>query len=80
MKVLKGSVVKAAAGRDDGGYFVVTDLQGDFCLIADGKSRKLASPKRKNLKHIRFTNSMIDLNDITDKKLRGILKEISEAE
>jgi hypothetical protein len=38
VKVLKGSVVKAAAGRDDGGYFVVTDLQGDFCLIADGKS------------------------------------------
>ncbi|MCC8135879.1 MAG: KOW domain-containing RNA-binding protein [Ruminococcus sp.] len=80
MKVQKGSVVKAAAGRDDGGYFVVTGVQNGFCFIADGKSRRLDSPKRKNIKHLRFTNSMIDLNDITDKKLRTLLKEFSAAE
>ena len=75
MKLLKGSVVRAAAGRDGGGYFVVTDADKKYCFIADGKSRKLVKPKRKNIKHIRVTDSMIDLNDITDKKLRNILKE-----
>ena len=80
MKVQKGSVVKAAAGRDCGGYFAVTDVQENFCFIADGKSRRLDSPKRKNIKHLRFTNSMIDLNDITDKKLRRLLSEIKAAE
>lgn len=80
MKVQKGSIVKAQAGRDDGGYFVVTDVQESICFIADGKSRKLDSPKKKNIKHIRFTNSMIDLNDITDKKLRTLLRAFSEAE
>ena len=80
MKLLKGSVVKAEAGRDGGGYFAVTDYDEKYCFIADGKSRKLDKPKRKNIKHIRITDSMIDLNDITDKKLRNILKQFSEAE
>ena len=80
MKLLKGSVVKAEAGRDSGGYFVIVEADEKYCLIADGRSRKLASPKRKNIKHIRVTDSMIDLNDITDKKLRNTLKQFSEAE
>ena len=80
MKLTKGSVVFAAAGRDSGGHFVVTDLDDGFCYIADGKSRKLAKPKRKNIKHIRATDSMIDLNDITDKKLRTLLRDMNSAE
>ncbi|MGN0579994.1 MAG: hypothetical protein ACI4JE_03905 [Ruminococcus sp.] len=80
MKIKTGSIVKASAGRDCGGYFVVTGTDNGFFLIADGKSRRLAKPKRKNPKHLAFTNSVIDLNDITDKKLRRILREIGEAE
>lgn len=80
MKLLKGSVVKAEAGRDGGGYFVIVEADEKYCLIADGKSRKLASPKRKNIKHIRVTDSMIDLNDITDKKLRNMLKQFGGTE
>ena len=80
MKLLKGSVVRAEAGRDGGGYFAVIDSDEKYCMIADGKSRKLEAPKRKNIKHIRVTNSMIDVNEITDKKLRNMLKQFSEAE
>ena len=80
MKLLKGSVVRAEAGRDGGKFFAVVEADEKYCLIADGKSRKLVSPKRKNIKHIRVTNSMIDVNEITDKKLRNMLKQFSEAE
>ena len=80
MKLLKGSVVRAEAGRDGGGYFVIVEADEKYCLIADGKSRKLSAPKRKNIKHIRVTDSMIDLNDITDKKLRNILKQSGDTE
>ena len=80
MKLLKGSVVIAEAGRDGGKYFAVVEADEKYCLIADGKSRKLSAPKRKNIKHVRVTNSMIDLNDITDKKLRKLMKEFREAE
>ncbi len=80
MKLLKGSVVMAEAGRDGGKFFAVVEADEKYCLIADGKSRKLVSPKRKNIKHIRVTDSMIDLNDITDKKLRNMLKQFGSAE
>jgi ribosomal protein L14E/L6E/L27E len=80
VKLLKGSVVRAEAGRDGGEYFAVIGFDEKYCFIADGKSRKLEKPKRKNIKHIRITDSMIDLNDITDKKLRNTLKQFSEAE
>ena len=80
MKLKTGSVVAAEAGRDRGGLFAVIGIDGDRCLIADGKSRKLKGPKRKNIKHIRLTNSMIDLNDITDKRLRNELRKLSGSE
>ncbi|MBQ8961933.1 MAG: KOW domain-containing RNA-binding protein [Ruminococcus sp.] len=77
MKRQLGSVVKAQAGRDSGGFFAVVGFEEDHCFIADGKSRKLGKPKRKNIKHLSFTNSVIDLNEITDKKLRTALKQFS---
>jgi len=71
-----GTVVKACAGRDSGGYFVVVayDPLG-FYYIANGKDRKLSKPKKKNPKHLQFTKSVIDLDNFTDKKLRNFLKE-----
>ena len=77
MKRQLGSVVKAQAGRDSGGFFAVVGLEEEYCFIADGKSRKLDRPKRKNIKHLSFTNSVIDLSEITDKKLRTALKQFS---
>lgn len=81
MKLSKGSVVRATAGKDNGKLFAVTDIQDGYCFIANGKSRKLASHKRKNIKHICPTNSMININDnITDKKLRTLLRQLAEEE
>lgn len=79
MKIEKGRVVKATAGRDTGSYFVITDMKGNYVFIADGKKRKLSYPKLKNLKHLRFTDNVIELNDITDKKLRNVLSRFAAA-
>lgn len=78
MNAVKGLIVKAVAGRDNGKYFVILEEDSKFCLIADGKSRKIAAPKRKSIKHLCFTENVIDLNDITDKKLRRVLSEYSD--
>lgn len=75
MKLQKGSVVRADAGRDRGDYFTVVSADERYCFMADGKSRKLSAPKRKNIKHISLTGGMIELNDITDKRLRKMLAE-----
>lgn len=80
MKLKIGSVVRATAGRDGGALFAVTGIDGGFCTIADGKSRKLAHPKRKNRRHIALTSSVINIEEITDKRLRALLRELDKAE
>ena len=56
MEITRGLVVRALAGRDMGGFFVVLSVDGGYAEIADGKRRRLASPKRKNLRHLQRTN------------------------
>jgi len=73
MMIEKGMVARATAGKECGGLFVVTGVSDKYVFIADGRKRKLSSPKRKSLKHLRFTDNIIDINDITDKKLRNVL-------
>jgi len=75
VRIVEGTVVRAKAGRDCDKLFVVTQTCGDgYVMISDGKTRKLAAPKRKNVKHLVFTSAVIDLNEITDKKLKMILR------
>ena len=75
MNVEKGLVVKATAGRDINSYFVVVRADDKFAFSADGKSRKLAKPKRKNVKHLSPTSKILCIDEITDKQLRRALKE-----
>lgn len=78
MEPSKGLIVCAKAGRDTGRYFAVLEAEGGYALIADGKTRKLDRPKRKNIKHLQATGTKIALTQITDKKLRDLLKEFTE--
>jgi ribosomal protein L14E/L6E/L27E len=74
VKIFNGTVVKACAGRDSDGYFVVIACDDlGFCYIANGKSRKLDKPKKKNVKHLQFTKTVVDLSGMTDKQLRKLL-------
>lgn len=79
MNLKKGLIVKASAGRDRNMYFAVIETDGSFVMLADGKSRKLACPKRKNIKHIRPTSEILCIDGMTDKKLRRALSEFSES-
>ena len=57
MDVTRGDVVYSLAGHDKGALFCVTDTDGDFLLLANGKERKLNSPKRKRRKHVQRAGS-----------------------
>ena len=52
MDIGKSDMIVSLAGRDKGQLFFVVETDGDFVLIADGKGRKLETPKRKKRKHI----------------------------
>lgn len=77
MESLSGRIVRSCAGRDKGNFLVVIRSDDSFVYVADGKERKLSSPKKKSLKHIRPTNTVIDTESLTDKKLRSVILEYS---
>lgn len=56
MEFYVGQIVRAKAGRDKDSFFIITELDGAYALIADGKSRKVEHPKRKKLIHLAPTN------------------------
>lgn len=77
MQIKAGTVVISSAGHDSGRWFVVTGACGSVVYIADGKERKLESPKKKNIRHIQATYESIELMGLTDKKLRSALRALS---
>ena len=70
MNVNVGDVVISKRGHDAKKIFmIVATLNEDYVLIADGKSRKLASPKQKNVKHLKVIAAADErLNEVVDDK------------
>ncbi len=79
MDAVNGMIVRSCAGRDKGNFLVVVSMDECFVYLADGKERKLASPKKKRIKHVKFTNTVIDTESLTDKKLRSVIREFTDA-
>ena len=54
MEIARSNIVRSDAGRDKGKLFVVLAVEGEYLLLADGKGRKVESPKRKKRRHVLF--------------------------
>lgn len=77
MEYTEGIPVRSVKGHDADEVFVVVRCDERFVYIADGKTRKLAAPKKKNKKHIVVAKEKIyDLSALTDKKLRRLINEM----
>ncbi len=49
-----GRMVVSTQGHDKGRWFLVVQIVDDrYVMIADGETRKMAHPKKKQLKHLR---------------------------
>ncbi len=69
-----GRIVCSKAGRDKGYFMVVVKSEDDFVYVCDGKERPLDRPKRKNKKHLQFTNAVLENDSFkTDKHLKKAL-------
>jgi len=69
MDIEKSNIVRSGAGRDKGKLFVVLAVEGEYLLLADGKSRKLEAPKRKKRRHVEFVAA--DDENRLSRKIRG---------
>jgi hypothetical protein len=63
-------VVISKSGRDQGKAFVVVKVINDrYLSISDGELRKIDNPKKKNVRHLHFTNLRAD--DVLDCLYKG---------
>ena len=77
MEFGKGMIVISRAGHDKGSFLAVVGTEDGRVLVADGKERPIAKPKRKNPKHLAMTRKTVDIGGMTDKALRKALREAS---
>lgn len=84
-----GQVVRSQAGRDQGRYFLVMAVLDDrYVMVADGKQRKVESPKKKNVKHLApmgivaetLTPRLAAGERVTNAEVRRALRELAVAE
>ena len=73
MEIAASNIVRSVAGRDQGKLFIVLAVEGEYLLLADGKSRKVESPKRKKRRHVLFVAA--DENRLSE-KIRGEASEL----
>ena len=46
-----GMLAVSLAGHDKGRIYLIIGEEGDFCYLADGKTRGAENPKKKRKKH-----------------------------
>ena len=72
-------VVLSTAGRDKGRLMAAIAEENGYLLVVDGKERPVSRPKRKNVRHIAFTNCSIEQLDVmSNKSLRRALRRCNE--
>ena len=57
MEIAKADIVQSDAGRDKGKLFFVLDVEGEYLLLADGKTRSVETPKPKKHRHVHIVAS-----------------------
>lgn len=74
MDIVKGSIVRAKAGRDKGRYFIVLYANSEYVFIADGKTRLQQRPKKKKRIHLEATCAVIEETLETNRKIKKALQ------
>ena len=79
MDICRGSLVYSRAGRDKGKLFLVLSAEDEFVYLADGIIRTVEKPKKKKLKHINKTNTVLDMDfgNISNSMVRKALSDHS---
>ena len=84
----KGRGCVSRSGRDKGRTFLIVEvLEEPYVLIADGALRRLKQPKKKKLKHLELTGTVLEgIRDkleqgtkVFDAELRSALKNTMQA-
>lgn len=84
-KFSPGRLVCSVAGRDTGKVYIIIDILSETMVhVVDGKTRKLAAPKKKNIKHLMaYSQKAGEIEDkknsgqrLTDLEVRNIMQRL----
>lgn len=80
MQVVRGTVVRSSAGHDKGDFQVILSCDDNvYAIVCDGKHRPLEHTKKKKLKHLKITNTVVDEKSLlSNKSIRKVLKPFIE--
>lgn len=82
-----GLLVRSTQGRDRGRYYLVVGVESEIKVrVADGELRKVESPKRKNIRHLKSCDVIagevhdkaLDAKRVTNADVRKELKSLVE--
>ena len=88
MAQYRGCIVRSQAGHDAQTLLCVLGQEGEHLLLADGKRRTAARPKRKKLCHVRILDETFEHpairklrsgQSVTDRELRQALAAYRDA-
>ena len=65
-----GMLCTSKAGHDLGEVYVIVKEEQEYIYVADGRNKTIATPKRKNRKHIQIIKK--EINQELTEKLRKL--------
>jgi ribosomal protein L14E/L6E/L27E len=60
MSIETADIVTSLNGRDKDKSFLVMAVEEEYCILVDGKGRRIDKPKRKKNKHLKFEGKADD--------------------
>jgi ribosomal protein L14E/L6E/L27E len=82
-----GQKVRSKQGRDFGKEFLIVELlSGEYVMVADGQTRSIERPKKKNRKHLSLTlevaveiaTKLANKERVTDQEITDALRRLGE--
>ena len=70
-----GCLAYSKSGHDKGSLYVVIGMYENNVFLSDGRTRKVSSPKKKNLKHIQLIkNEKLYQEQLNDTDIKRAIK------
>ncbi len=76
----EGMLARSTAGHDAGKVYVIIQDDGTYVYLADGRIRTLDRLKKKKKKHVQLICEQYDISEMTDVKIKYILKNRNKEE
>jgi ribosomal protein L14E/L6E/L27E len=84
---LLGLCAESRAGHDKGNFYIIIGEDKEALWVADGKSKTVAKPKRKNKKHLQVMKAKVNEElraklrnneAVTNEEIKQVLKGMKE--